>query len=58
MVRYLTLPASPLPVTNPGLTADAWDGLGAVAADSESEQVKDVAMEVEDELGDKEGGSF
>lgn len=46
-MRYLTPPASPSPpVTNPGLTADAWDGLGVVTAEPESERVKDGGMEV------------
>lgn len=35
----------PPPVTNPGLTADAWDGLEVVTAESESEWMKDGGME-------------
>lgn len=41
-------------MTNAGLTADAWDGLGAVTAEPESERVKDGGMEVEKEQEEEE----
>lgn len=53
-MRYLTSSASTSLVTNSALTVDAWEGLGAVTAEQESEWVKDGGIEVQKKLEEEE----